>query len=77
MDNINKDRQERKVFNLEMGEHHEYFGSSEQLLCKYNKEQLGLSIYQVRNNPKKLGKMDSPNCTITVTILQTKLKQPE
>lgn len=77
MDIINKDRQERKVVHLQIGELHEYFGSIEQLFCKYSKEQLGFSIYQVRNNLKKLGKMTSPNCTIRVGILQTKLKQTE
>ena len=41
---------------LQIGEQHEYFGSIEQLFCKYNKNQLGFSIYQVRNNLKKIGK---------------------
>ncbi len=77
MDNTNKDKQERKVVHLEIGEIHEYFGSIEQLFCKYSKEQLGFSIYQVRNNLKKLGKMTSPYCTIRVGMLQTKLKQSE
>lgn len=77
MDKINKDRQERKVVHLQMGERHEYFGSIEQLFCKYSKEELGFSIYQVRNNLKKLGVMISPNCTIRVGILQTKLKQSD
>ena len=77
MDNTNKDKQERKVVHLEIGEVHEYFGSIEQLFCKYTKEQLGFSIYQVRNNLKKMGKMTSPSCTIRVGVLQTKLKQTE
>lgn len=77
MENINKERQERKVVHLQMGELHEYFGSIEQLFCKYTKEQLGISIYQVRNNLKKLGKMTSPNCTIRVGVLQTKLKHTD
>lgn len=77
MDNNNKDRQERKVVHLQMGELHEYFGSIEQLFCKYTKEQLGFSIYQVRNNLKKLGIMTSQNCIIRVGILQTKLKHRE
>lgn len=77
MDTIYKDKQERKVVHLQMGEHHEYFGSIEQLFCKYSKEQLGFSVYQVRNNLKKLGKMTSSSCTIRVGILQTKLKQSD
>ena len=77
MSNVSKDKQERKVVHLQIGEHHEYFGSIEQLFCKYSKEQLGFSIYQVRNNLKKLGEMTSMCCTIRVGILQTKLRQPE
>lgn len=77
MDKINRDKQERKVVHLQIGERHEYFGSIEQLFCKYTKEQLGFSIYQVRNNLKKMGEMTSPNCTIRVGILQTKLKRAD
>lgn len=77
MNKVYKEKQERKVVHLQMGELHEYFGSIEQLFCKYSKEQLGFSIYQVRNNLKKLGVMTSPNCTIRVGILQTKLKHLE
>lgn len=72
-----KNKQERKVVHLQIGEQHEYFGSIEQLFYKYNKEQLGFSIYQVRNNLKKLGKMESELCTIRVGILQTKPKKIE
>ncbi len=70
-----KNKQERKVVHLQIGELHEYFGSIEQLFHKYNKEQLGFSIYQVRNNLKKLGKMESHSCIIRVGILQTKIKK--
>ena len=70
-----KSKQERKVVHLQIGEQHEYFGSIEQLFCKYNKNQLGFSIYQVRNNLKKLGKMESSLCIIRVGVLQTKLKK--
>lgn len=77
MDKNNKDKQERKVVHLQIGEQHEYFGSIEQLFCKYSKEQLGFSIYQVRNNLKKLGIMKSTYCTIRVGVLQTKLKQTD
>ena len=69
-----KDKQERKVVHLQIGEHHEYFGSIEQLLCKYTKEELGFSIYQVRNNLRKLGVMESQTCIIRVGVLQTKEK---
>lgn len=72
-----KDKQERKVVHLQIGERHEYFGSIEQLFCKYSKEQLGFSIYQVRNNLKRLGIMKSPLCIIRVGVLQTKLKQSD
>ena len=51
---LSKDKQERKVVHLQIGDHHEYFGSIEQMFCKYTKEQLGFSIYQVRNNLRKL-----------------------
>lgn len=70
-----KEKQERKVVHLQMGDFHEYFGSIEQLFCKYSKEQLGFSIYQVRNNLRKLGTMTSANCTIRVGVLQTKIKK--
>jgi hypothetical protein len=75
MNNTSKEKQERKVVHLQMGEHHEYFGSIEQLFCKYDKAVLGFSIYQVRNNLKRLGIMSSPNCTIRVGVLQTKIKK--
>lgn len=68
------EKQERKVVHLQIGENHEYFGSIEQLFCKYSKDKLGFSIYQVRNNLKKLGVMTSSYCTIRVGVLQTKLK---
>lgn len=70
-----KEKQERKVVHLQMGEHHEYFGSIEQMFCKYDKTVLGFSIYQVRNNLKRLGIMSSKNCTIRVGVLQTKIKK--
>ena len=74
MSNTSKEKQERKVVHLQMGEHHEYFGSIEQLFCKYDKTVLGFSIYQVRNNLRRLGIMSSKNCTIRVGVLQTKIK---
>lgn len=74
MTNGNKDKQERKVVHLQIGECHEYFGSIEQLFRKYGKEQLGFSIYQVRNNLKREKVMSSPFCTIRVGILQTRTK---
>lgn len=75
MSNTSKEKQERKVVHLQMGEHHEYFGSIEQLFCKYDKTVLGFSIYQVRNNLKRLGIMSSKNCIIRVGVLQTKIKK--
>lgn len=75
MEGTIRDKQERKVVHLQIGDQHEYFGSIEQLFCKYTKEQLGFSIFQVRNNLKNLGIMASPTCTIRVGVLQTKLKQ--
>lgn len=69
-----KDKQERKVVHLQMGDQHEYFGSIEQLFCKYTKDEIGFSIYQVRNNLRKLGIMKSTTCTIRVGVLQTKVK---
>ncbi|WP_289736974.1 hypothetical protein [Paramuribaculum intestinale] len=77
MDKNSKEKQERKVVHLQMGDQHEYFGSIEQLFCKYTKEQLGFSIYQVRNNLKKMGEMISNLSIIRVGVLQTKLKQSE
>lgn len=75
MENIGKSKQERKVVHLEIYGKHEYFGSIEQLFSKYSKNDLGFSIYQVRNNLRRLGEMSSSCCTIRVGILQTKLKQ--
>ncbi len=74
MSNDKKEKQERKVVHLQIGEHHEYFGSIEQLFIKYSKEEMGFSIYQVRNNLKNLGKMESDKCIIRVGVLQTKIK---
>ena len=70
-----KEKQERKEVHLRRNDHHEYFGSIEQLFCKYTKEQLGFSIYQVRNNLRKLGIMTSETCIIRVGVLQTKIKK--
>ena len=69
-----KYKQERKVVHLQMGDQHEYYGSIEQLFCKYTKDEIGFSIYQVRNNLRKLGIMKSTTCTIRVGVLQTKVK---
>lgn len=69
-----KGKQERKVVHLQIGDRHEYFGSIEQLFCKYTKQELGFSIYQVRNNLRKLGIMTSTVCVIRVGVLQTKVK---
>lgn len=74
MDELKKEKQERKVVHLQMGNRHEYFGSIEQLFCRYSKEDLGFSIFQVRNNLKKMGIMESDRCIIRIGILQTKLK---
>ena len=74
MDELKKEKQERKVVHLQMANRHEYFGSIEQLFCRYSKEDLGFSIFQVRNNLKKMGIMESDRCIIRIGILQTKLK---
>lgn len=71
------EKQERKVVHLQIGEQHEYFGSIEQLFRKYTKEDLGFSIFQVRNNLKNKRKMISEKCIIRVGILQTKLNQKQ
>lgn len=71
----NKEKQERKVVHLQIGDNHEYFGSIEQLFSKYSKDEIGFSVYQVRNNLKNLGIMVSEKSIIRVGILQTKLKQ--
>lgn len=70
-----KEKQERKVVHLQRGDSHEYYGSIEQLFNKYTKEELGFSIYQVRNNLRKMGVMESPLCIIRVGVLQTKIKK--
>lgn len=44
MDNNKKEKQERKVVHLQIGEQHEYFGSIEQLFQKYDKNTLGFSV---------------------------------
>lgn len=75
MNEIKKEKQERKVVHLQMGDKHEYFGSIEQMFCKYKKEDLGFSIFQVRNNLKKMGIMESTLCIIRIGVLQTKLKK--
>lgn len=75
MSNTKKEKQERKVVHLQIGDQHEYFGSIEQLFNKYDKNTLGFSIFQVRNNLKNLGEMKSEFCIIRVGILQTKNKE--
>lgn len=75
MNEIKKEKQERKVVHLQIGDKHEYFGSIEQMFCKYKKEDLGFSIFQVRNNLKKMGIMESTLCIIRIGVLQTKLKK--
>ena len=67
-------KQERKVIHLEIDGIHEYFGSIEQLFCKYSKEELGFSIFQVRNNLKNKGMLKSEKAIIRYGILQTKSK---
>ena len=67
-------QQDRKVIHLQMGDQHEYFGSIEQLCSKYSKEQLGFSVFQLRNNLKNKGIMQSEKCIIRLGILQTKHK---
>lgn len=69
---MNHLKQERKVIHLELNGNHEYFGSIEQLFCKYSKEDLGFSIFQIRNNLKNKGIMTSEKSTIRFGILQTK-----
>lgn len=71
----NKEKQERKVVHLEIGGQHEYFGSIEKLFSKYTKEEIGFSIFQVRNNLKRLQIMESSKCIIRVGILQTQIRK--
>lgn len=71
---MNHLKQERKVIHLELNGNHEYFGSIEQLYCKYSKEDLGFSIFQIRNNLKNKGIMTSEKSIIRFGILQTKSK---
>ena len=71
----NKEKQERKVVHLEIGGQHEYFGSIEKLFSKYTKDELGFSIFQVRNNLKRLQTMESSKCIIRVGILQIKIRK--
>ena len=78
MSNKNKgcrEKQERKVVHLEIGGQHEYFGSIEKLFSKYTKEELGFSIFQVRNNLKRLQIMKSTKCVIRLGVLQTKTRK--
>lgn len=71
---IENNKQERKVIHLQRGDVHEYFGSIQQMFCKYSKEDLGISIYQVRNNLKNKGIIVTRQCTIRFGLLQTKPK---
>lgn len=68
-------KRERKVIHLQIGDVHEYFGSIQQLFCKYSKEQLGVSIFQVKNNLRKLGCITTNKCIIRFGLLQTKPKK--
>lgn len=69
---IENSKQERKVVHLQIGQNHEYFGSIQQLFCKYSKEDLGISIFQVRNNLKNRGTIVTEKCIIRFGLLQTK-----
>ena len=69
---IENRKQERKVVHLQIGQNHEYFGSIQQLFCKYSKEDLGISIFQVRNNLKNRGTIVTEKCIIRFGLLQTK-----
>lgn len=67
-------KQERKVVHLQLGDVHEYFGSIQQLFTKYSKEDLGISIFQVRNNLKNKKYIVTDKCVLRFGILQTKSK---
>lgn len=72
--NVPVNKQERKVIHLQIGDLHEYFGSIQQLFCKYTKEDLGISIFQVRNNLKNKKCIITDKCILRIGILQTKPK---
>ena len=69
-----KYKQERKVVHLQMGDQHEYIIPLSPTFWLYTHNEIGFSIYQVRNNLRKLGIMKSTTCTIRVGVLQTKVK---
>lgn len=71
----NNIKQERKVIHLQIGDTHEYFGSIQQLFTKYSKEDLGISIFQVRNNLKNKKIITTEKCILRFGILQTKPKK--
>lgn len=74
MMNTTTTKQERKVIHLQIGDIHEYFGSIQQLFCKYTKDDLGISIFQVRNNLKNKKCIITDKCILRFGILQTKPK---
>ena len=69
-----KQKQERKVVHLQLGDEHYYYGSIAQLFEDYDKETLGISYYQAKNNLKSKGMIATDKCIIRQGILRTKVK---
>lgn len=69
-----KQKQERKVVHLQLGDEHLYYGSIAQLFEDYDKEALGISYYQAKNNLKSKGMIVTDKCIIRQGILRTKVK---
>ena len=71
MDNIAKNKQERKVVHLQMGDRHEYFGSIEQLYSKYSKEELEVIVKECVDTEEKV-KTGQLTDTLSVELLLIK-----
>ncbi|MBQ9555297.1 MAG: hypothetical protein IJV05_03645 [Muribaculaceae bacterium] len=69
-----KQKQERKVVHLQLGDEHLYYGSIAQLFEDFTEEELGISYYKTKNNLKAKGIIATDKCIIRQGVLRTKVK---
>ena len=70
--NMDKQKQERKVIHLQIGDNHYYYGSIASLFDEFSEVELGFSHYKVKNNLGRMGIMSNDKCTIRQGILKSK-----
>ena len=70
--NMDKQKQERKVIHLQIGDNHYYYGSIASLFDEFSEVELGFSIYKVKNNIGRLAIMQNDKCIIRLGVLKSK-----